>query len=238
MPSISLPVARARWSLVGERATETPDLFQLRLSDLDGSELDPSVLDAEEQGRAGALAQPADRRRFVAAHLVLRQLLGERLGLAPEELVYRRQPCPNCGGPHGRPAVDGAPAPLHFSLSHSGGYVLVGISSSPVGVDIEALPTMGTVAEVSSLLHPAERAEVATAAPAERPLVFARIWTRKEAYLKGIGSGVALDLAADYLGTEERAAGPKGWAVATVPTGAGYVAAAAVAQNTRPPGHS
>jgi 4'-phosphopantetheinyl transferase len=236
LPSLSLPVIRAGWSLVGEAGTETPDLFQLRLADLDGSQLDPSVLDADEQARARALVQPADRRRFVAAHLVLRQLLGERLGLRPEELTYRRQPCPNCGGPHGRPAVDRVPTPLHFSLSHSGGYVLVGISSSPVGVDIEALPRWSTVAEVSSLLHPDERAEVAAAAPAERRLVFARIWTRKEAYLKGIGSGVAVDLAADYLGTEERAAGPKGWVVATVPTGAGHVAAAAVVRNTRSSG--
>jgi 4'-phosphopantetheinyl transferase len=58
--------------------------------------------------------------------------------------------------------------------------------------------------------------------------VFARIWTRKEAYLKSIGTGVAGDLAAAYVGVDGRAAGPAGWAVIEVPVPDGFAAAAAI----------
>jgi 4'-phosphopantetheinyl transferase len=105
---------------------------------------------------------------------------------------------------------------------------MIGIAAAPVGVDIEALPTGATVTEVSELLHPDERTEIFSASPAARAEAFARVWTRKEAYLKGVGTGVAHDLAAEYLGTEARAAGPPGWTVANVPVDAGYHAAVAV----------
>ena len=107
---------------------------------------------------------------------------------------------------------------------------MAGIASVPVGVDIEALPASATVAEVTGLLHPAERTEINSAAPGPRTETFSRIWTRKEAYLKAIGLGVTHDLSADYLGTQGRAAAPAGWTVATIPVPAGYGAAVAVAR--------
>ena len=204
------------------------DLWVLRVADVDVRQLDLLLLDVEERRRAAKLARACDRSGYVAAHIVLRQLLGSYLGLPPQAVTYFREPCPCCGASHGRPAVDRPARPLHFSLSRSDGVVLIGIASAPVGVDVEALPQPETVAEVSALLHPAERTEIASAAPSKRAAVFTRIWTRKEAYLKGIGMGVIHDLAADYLGTEERVAAPRGWTVATVPITVGYAGAVAV----------
>jgi 4'-phosphopantetheinyl transferase len=100
-----------------------------------------------------------------------------------------------------------------------------------VGVDVEMLAPLQTVDAASPLLHPAEQAEIASAPHSQRASVFTHIWTRKEAYLKGIGIGVTHDLAADYLGGESRAAGPAGWTVTSVPIGAGYAGAAAVREN-------
>jgi 4'-phosphopantetheinyl transferase len=226
--SVSPPLAYASASVPEELGEVMLDLQVLRVADVGVTQLDLSLLDDAERRRADALASPADRVRYVAAHVVLRRLLGGHLGLAPRAVVYVREPCPRCGAPHGRPAVGGPTPPLHFSLSYSGGLGLIGIASAPVGVDVEMLAPPETVDEVSALLHPAERAEIASAPPAQRSAVFTRIWTRKEAYLKGTGTGVALDLAADYLGTEERATGPVGWAVTTVPIPFGYGAAVAV----------
>ena len=209
---------------------EALELWVMRVVDVDPTQLDPSLLDRKERRRAAQLARPDDRLSYLAAHTLLRQLLAARLGLAPQDVAYLREPCPRCGGPHGRPALDGPSRPLHFSLSRSAGVVLIGIAPTPIGVDVEILPPPETVAEVSALLHAAERAEILSAAPTRRAHVFASIWTRKEAYLKAIGIGIATDLDAHYVGTDERATTPAGWTVVNLPVAAGYAAAAAVAQ--------
>ena len=205
------------------------ELWILRVADVDPEQLELSILDAEERCKAERL-QSADRSAYLAAHILLRELLGGRLGVPPQEIAYLREPCLHCGAPHGRPALARPSRSTHFSLSRSGGMVMAGIASVPVGVDIEALPSSATVAEVTGLLHPAERTEINSAAPGPRTETFSRIWTRKEAYLKAIGLGVAHDLSADYLGTQGRAAAPAGWTVATIPVPAGYGAAVAVAR--------
>ncbi|HEV2887692.1 MAG TPA: 4'-phosphopantetheinyl transferase superfamily protein, partial [Jatrophihabitans sp.] len=132
--------------------------------------------------------------------------------------------CPNCGAPHGRPAV--ADRGVHFSLSHGGDLVLIGVAGTPVGVDVEALPDPQVAADLTTRLHPGEQREIT--ADEDPQLAFARVWTRKEAYLKGVGTGLSRGLSADYLGTCDPAALPAGWSVLDVPVPAGYAAAAAV----------
>jgi 4'-phosphopantetheinyl transferase len=162
-------------------------------------------------------------------HAELRRLLGERLGMAADELEFVREPCPLCGELHGRPAIKSNR--IHFSIARRPGVALIGIARRPVGVDVEVVAADGTADDVEPLLHPGERDELHDAPAAERPRAFARIWTRKEAYLKGIGAGVTGDLARDYVGIENRAAGPEGWIVIEVPAPDGFAAAAAVAVN-------
>jgi 4'-phosphopantetheinyl transferase len=204
------------------------ELWLLRVADVDEAQLDLSLLDSSERDRAARLVSPDLRRRYVAAHVVLRRLLAAHLELAPEAVSFLREPCPRCGAAHGRPAVSGLTDPLHFSLSRSGELGLIGIAPVPVGVDIEQLAGQETVADVSTLLHPAERSEIAALAPPERPLAFTRIWTRKEAYMKGLGVGIADDLAADYLGTQGDAPAPVGWTLATLPVDSSHAAAVAI----------
>lgn len=180
-------------------------------------ELDESVLDAAERGRVAALLAASDRRRYLAAHIALRRALGEQLGIAPGDVVFRREPCPRCGGPHGRPALAHGECGLHFSLSYSGEQVLVGIASAPIGVDVQRWVDP---AGVQSLLHPSERTEIERAAPERRAAVFSRLWARKEAYLKGIGIGIV----DDGLAGECRPA----WKVFDVSAPPGYAAAVAV----------
>lgn len=186
-------------------------------------------LDEQELARAEGFRLPRDRLLYLSAHIALRRTLAAYLNVGPGEIRFVREPCPRCGAAHGRPAVDHPAAAPHFSLSHSSGLVLFGVATSPVGVDVQRLPADGTVDLCSSALHPAEQAELAHASPTERRLLFGRLWTRKEAYLKGLGTGLRRTLAADYLGDNpDGAARPQGWTVADVPCGPGHVAAAAV----------
>ena len=178
-------------------------VWVLRLADLDPGELDPTPLDEQERNRLSRLQRPADRGAFLAAHLLLRQLLGSELGCSPDEISYIRERCPRCGAPNGRPALARSTPPLHFSISRDGGLILVALAQAPVGVDIQVHADRELAAEVGTLLHSAEREQILAAPAAEQASAFTRIWTRKEAYLKGIGTGVAHGMEAKNLGTDE-----------------------------------
>ncbi|MGX1880792.1 4'-phosphopantetheinyl transferase family protein [Streptomyces sp. NPDC055287] len=184
------------------------------------------VLDDGEKERAASFVREADRRCYVTAHVALRTLLGAWLGREPGAVRLHREPCPSCGGPHGRPAT--ADGPVHFSLSHSGNVALLACAAVPVGVDVEALPRPGVVREVAGDLHPRETAELSAVPEAGRPAAFARVWARKEAYLKGLGTGLSRGLSLDYLGTRPVAVNPVGWLIGDVAAPDGFAAAVAV----------
>jgi 4'-phosphopantetheinyl transferase len=190
--------------------------------DADGA----AVLDPEERAKAAAFVRAELRSRYTAAHVMLRQVLGGCLDLDPAAVRFAREDCPCCGGPHGRPVLAGERRPLEFSLSHAGALVAVAVAGAPVGVDAEALPRPDTVADVSTKLHPAERAEIAAAD--DPAAAFARLWTRKEAYLKGLGTGLGRSLGLDYVGSERP--GPEGWALADLSAPDGHAVAVAVRQ--------
>ncbi|MBY8882692.1 4'-phosphopantetheinyl transferase superfamily protein [Streptomyces sp. PLK6-54] len=193
-----------------------------------------AVLDAEELARAAEFRQVTDRDGYVCAHVALRRLLGAYLGVPAAEVRTRRDPCPHCGGPHGRPVLpDGR---LHFSLSHCADLSLLAFATVPVGVDVEVVPDPRTIAETADVLHPREAAELALRTPADRPLAFTRVWTRKEAYLKGRGIGLAEDPAADYVGSGAvPAALPGGWSLTDVLVPPGHWGAVAVQLPSRSP---
>jgi 4'-phosphopantetheinyl transferase len=104
---------------------------------------------------------------------------------------------------------------------------LIGIAGVPIGVDTERLPSRETVEDCSQELHPAERSELAAAGVEEQNVRFGQIWTRKEAFLKGIGTGLSRSLSEDYLGADvERH--PRGWFLIDVTCGPTHCAAAAI----------
>ncbi|UNZ16735.1 4'-phosphopantetheinyl transferase superfamily protein [Streptomyces sp. 891-h] len=188
-------------------------------------------LSAHEQERAAAFVRQADRDRYVVAHLALRRELGALLRLDPAEVRLTRADCPVCGGPHGRPTVPGDP--VHFSLSHAGDVVMMAFAAVPVGVDVEEYPRVASARETMSALHPREQAELAAVEDAEAlPAVFARCWTRKEAYLKGTGSGLGEDLSVTYVSALDEPAPVPGWQLTDLPAPSGYAAAWALRQPT------
>lgn len=201
------------------------DLWLVRRPEKGAAELDCSELDEAERRRAASFIRPADGLLYAAAHVALRRLLGRYTGTAPRDVRFVHEPCPGCGGPHGRPAV--AAAPLHFSLSHSSGVALVGVAAVPLGVDVERLPRPEAVEVCTPALHSDEQAELAAAGEAHRGPLFGRIWTRKEAYLKGIGTGLSRSPAEDYLGADTTRY-PPGWTVLDVPCNDTHAASVAV----------
>lgn len=174
----------------------------------------------------------SDRRglpREDTGRLLLGQLIGSRLGVDPERIRYHREPCPVCGGPNGRPALEWPSASLHFSLARAGGTVLIGIATVPVGVDIEAHPSRQLAEQTAAILHPGDREWVDRTEPGRRAEVMARCWVRKEAYLKGVGTGIAHHLDAEFVSGGPEPAQPPGWTVIDLPVATGFAGAAAIA---------
>lgn len=149
------------------------------------------LLNAEEQQRAALFRFAADRERYTIGRGTLRRLLGSYLAQPPAALTFSL-------GPAGKPALAGpeAGSGLQFNVSHSGSAVLLGFAwSSDLGVDVEAHRPNVEFADLATRFYaPDEAALVLHASPAERAAVFYAIWTRKEACVKAIGTGIGIDL--------------------------------------------
>ena len=189
--------------------------------------LDLTELDETERSRAGSCRRESGRLLYSSVHIALRRMLGAYLDVRPGTLRFGRAPCPCCDQPHGRPVLETPESTLHFSLSHGNGMALIGVSALPIGVDVERVPTDETARVCLPALHPEEQSELGGAGDAVDAVAFGQLWTRKEAYLKGIGTGLARDLSADYLG-EDGDRRPADWTVFDVPCGPRHIAAAAL----------
>ena len=148
------------------------------------------VLSGEEAERAARFVFPGLGEAWTGARVLLREVLG-RATLTPAADVRIRV------GEFGKPSVEG----VEFSLSHTGSAVLIGLGDLPLGVDMEKIPEQRTVDQVGSSFHPRETAELLDLPADERPEAFARIWVRKEALLKAIGTGLSRGISRDYVGT-------------------------------------
>ncbi len=133
------------------------------------------MLSAAERARYAASAQPL-HDRFLAGRSVLRRLAAEQLGVLAAEVPLVAL-CPDCGGSHGRPIIDGSR--LQLSLSHcAGAVVAVAAWNRPIGVDVErrdASPQQEAAIEAVAAGHGI------------------RHWTRVEATLKADGRGLRVD---------------------------------------------
>jgi 4'-phosphopantetheinyl transferase len=142
----------------------------------------------EERERVGRFLRPADAASFAAGRALVRLALAERVGAAPGELVFDTW-CELHSSPHGKPRLVVPEAKLDFSLSRAGARLLLAIASVPVGVDVERRDR-DVEADVARIAFADdERVELEDAGPAG----FLACWTRKEAVLKGLGHGLAVD---------------------------------------------
>jgi 4'-phosphopantetheinyl transferase len=146
-----------------------------------------ATLSNAERARAARFVFERDRRRYLAAHVALRSLLAEATGIAASDLVFGE-------GPFGKPHLPNVPAPS-FNLSHSGDVALIGIGPPgiEIGVDLEVRRTMSDALELAERhFAPAEIEALRATLPEQRDHAFLRGWTRKEACLKAIGSGLSI----------------------------------------------
>jgi 4'-phosphopantetheinyl transferase len=146
------------------------------------------ILSQEEMQRAQSFRSPQLKHRFIAVRLALRTLLGHYLGVPPQTLEF-------AATPYGKPYLPHFSG-FHFNLSHSDRLAIIAISlgSFEIGVDIERItPDFDWIPTAELSFTEAEWERLRSAPEQQKRNVFFGTWTRKEAYIKGIGLGLSLD---------------------------------------------
>ena len=188
-----------------------------------------SVLSLDERARAARVVQGENRRRFVVSRAVLRCLLSQYAEVAPEQLRFDY-------GPHGKPelASTGLAQGLGFNMSHSGDVILYAVARGrSIGIDVEHERPRSNFMRIAERFFSVEECEALHAFPdRDRPSAFFRWWTRKEAYVKARGDGIAagldtfsvsMDEEPCLLRSDEGPAEVARWSMADIVVEDGYV---------------
>jgi 4'-phosphopantetheinyl transferase len=148
-----------------------------------------SRLSGDEQQRASRYLRQRDQRRFTLARGWLRTILGLYLKCDPRVVEFAY-------GPRGKPLLADSETGLRFNLAHSEEMAICAVTSNRwVGVDVEAIRPMTELEQIARRFFcRGEVVRLLSLHPVERLQGFFNCWTRKEAYLKATGQGVAAGL--------------------------------------------
>ena len=103
---------------------------------------------------------------------------------------YEELPLEDCGvkilrGEHGKPYVEDNP--WYFNTSHSGEYLVIVFDTVPVGIDVQEERPVKKPELIAKRFSEEEREYALSGGPE----AFYRVWCRKEAYAKCVGSGLS-----------------------------------------------
>jgi 4'-phosphopantetheinyl transferase len=150
-----------------------------------------STLSDEEKARADRFHFANDRKRFVVARGLLRELLGAYLHQSPASLAFSY-------GQHGKPALSGGNllSGICFNLSHSANLVVYAIARERnLGIDVEHIRPESAGDDIAKRYFSAREVnDLQTLPPEKKVEGFFNCWTRKEAYLKATGMGLRISL--------------------------------------------
>ena len=150
-----------------------------------------SLLSDSERAQQQRFIPPAKRHEYLLTRVLVRTVLGEALGVAPQALQF-------VCNEWGRPAL--APqflsAPIHFNVSHTDGLVVCLVSTeNELGVDTESFARApDLLALAPEVFAPQELGELAALPIEDQAQRAVILWTLKESYIKARGMGLALPL--------------------------------------------
>ncbi|MFB3778957.1 MAG: 4'-phosphopantetheinyl transferase superfamily protein [Bryobacteraceae bacterium] len=194
------------------------------------------TLSPDELDRAARLRVPQVQLRFTAGRAILRDILSRYLCCTPSAISFGYRE-------HGKPFLLPIPGGerLRFNLSHSNGLALYAVSlAAEIGIDLEQVRQDRDHEKLARRFFAPQEAEALRALPPEqRVAAFFDGWTRKEAYLKARGEGLAIPLAsfevsldpgrpAELLSVQDDPGETERWSLLALDPGAGFAAALAV----------
>lgn len=146
------------------------------------------VLDEAEQIQAGKFKNVLLHKRYVVIHGRLRNLLAQTLNQSPEKIRIKK-------AEHGKPYLADYPE-LVFNLSHSADRVMIAVGwNCRLGVDMEICKQRISLSGLVDKCFAEKEAAYWSQLPeTQKNQAFYRFWTRKEAFVKATGHGIALGL--------------------------------------------
>lgn len=200
-------------------------------------------LSDDERRRAARFRMGHLRRRYIAGRGGLRDILSRYLGCVPEAVAFSY-------GPHGKPGLDGEhrAVGLEFNLTHSHELAMCAVTRvGLVGVDVEEHRAMEEHGRklIGRFFSPVEQSEFLALPEHDRLASFFRGWTRKEAYLKAVGTGLSTELDSfdvtlghgvlpALLRVGNDPTEHEAWFLCDLDPGPGYAAALAVRSEAKP----
>ncbi len=141
------------------------------------------LLAEDELSRWRRFRHEPSRQMFFAGRLLLRSVLGHKLGCPPVRVPLQLTA-------KGKPWLAGVPG--SFNLSHSHGWLLMVLSDQlELGVDLEQANSNRDLQGLAGMVMTAGEQSSFNALPAvAREDYFFRLWTAKEALVKQVGTGL------------------------------------------------
>lgn len=180
------------------------------------------TLAPEERDRAQRFRFVADRRHYIACRGAMREILSHYLEVEPSAIRFTLNR-------YGKPML--VESDVRFNVSHSGQWAMLAVTRGrQVGIDIERMdPRFAQEQIPERFFSPREVADLRSLPAHEQVAAFFRCWTRKEAYIKARGMGLALELDSfdvtlrpDQAPALDRAGN---WSIRNLEAPAGYAAA-------------
>ena len=160
--------------------------YYLNISFLRSNEAINTYIDRvspERKQRIETTKRAETKASLLGAGLLLDEVLKKSYGLTDIELETNE---------YGKPSLKNHPE-IHFNLSHSGDVVILTVSDTECGVDIESTQRPHEAMGVANRFFSRNEyaAMVLSADPNE---AFCRLWTLRESYVKMRGKGFAIGL--------------------------------------------
>ncbi len=147
-----------------------------------------SFLSNEEIERANRFHFSKDKNNFIVSHGILRLILSWYLNVKPTDIIF-------IFNKYGKPYLYNSKN-IKFNISHSKNKLLMGFSNGiHVGIDIEFMNVVFAKGDIAkNYFSPDEVKKLKTLSAKNIVEGFYNCWTRKEAFIKGVGMGLSIPL--------------------------------------------
>lgn len=140
-------------------------------------------LDKEKLSQFNSATNQNRKKSILISHGFLKEAVAQEYNINKKDLVFS---VTEKGKPFCRSHEN-----IHFSISHSGDYFAVAISEKEIGIDIQTVKNFNEklVDRVCC-----EKEKLFVNSSENKSKAFTEIWTKKEAYLKALGTGIDREL--------------------------------------------